>query len=450
MKCEDYINLSNDKEIICLSNLDGIHFYDIINFQLLFKLNPLRIGLVGIASKCKIFYNSQIIAFIIIENLFSSSKDEQLIILSEKKRQSLVLYDMKNYEIIGKIAMKDSVEINDFLITKFFIIIKLEHINKVLLFKTANLTYFKTLENIDLGTIAYDDEYFFKRKKNIFDEENISNIEYKNKMNKCILAYKDNKNERNIIRHQFVFNEDKTQVLGDRKKNVELELNTSGIKYLGLISSFLIVSSAFGNKIHIYDLLTGFFKYCLILGNFPYDISEIHLDNKKKIISIITNNKYLKLYKLNKLRKKCNCGFHPDSDISKTEERGIFAKFKHKLGYGRDDFLCRFKVNEKDFDMKYNSTLIYFDKNDNKNNSLYVFQLNKNCKKLKFDRKKEKDMLVIEELTLPDYSINKEILDLNNKNTDENKINFLDDFEIIDIDAEKEDEKALENKNNNI
>ena len=71
---------------------------------------------------------------------------------------------MKNYEIIGKIAMKDSVEINDFLITKFFIIIKLEHINKVLLFKTANLTYFKTLENIDLGNIAYDDEYFFKRK----------------------------------------------------------------------------------------------------------------------------------------------------------------------------------------------------------------------------------------------------------------------------------------------
>ena len=450
MKCEDYINLSNDKEIICLSNLDGIHFYDIINFQLLFKLNPLRIGLVGIASKCKIFYNSQIIAFIIIENLFSSSKDEQLIILSEKKRQSLVLYDMKNYEIIGKISMKDSVEINDFLITKFFIIIKLEHINKVLLFKTANLTYFKALENIDLGTIAYDDEYFFKRKKNIFDEENISNIEYKNKMNKCILAYKDNKNERNIIRHQFVFNEDKTQVLGDRKKNVELELNTSGIKYLGLISSFLIVSSAFGNKIHIYDLLTGFFKYCLILGNFPYDISEIHLDNKKKIISIITNNKYLKLYKLNKLRKKCNCGFHPDNDISKTEERGVFAKFKHKLGVGRDDFLCRFKVNEKDFDMKYNSTLIYFDKNDNKNNSLYIFQLNKNCKKLKFDRKKEKDMLVIEELTLPDYSINKEILDLNNKNTDENKINFLDDFEIIDIDSEKEDENALENKNNNI
>ena len=450
MKCEDYINLSNDKEIICLSNLDGIHFYDIINFQLLFKLNPLRIGLVGIASKCKIFYNSQIIAFIIIENLFSSSKDEQLIILSEKKRQSLVLYDMKNYEIIGKIAMKDSVEINDFLITKFFIIIKLEHINKVLLFKTANLTYFKALENIDLGTIAYDDEYFFKRKKNILDEENISNIEYKNKMNKCILAYKDNKNERNIIRHQFVFNEDKTQVLGDRKKNVELELNTSGIKYLGLISSFLIVSSAFGNKIHIYDLLTGLFKYCLIIGNFPYDISEIHLDNKKKIISIITNNKYLKLYKLNKLRKKCNCGFHPDNDISKTEERGVFAKFKHKLGVGRDDFLCRFKVNEKDFDMKYNSTLIYFDKNDNKNNSLYIFQLNKNCKKLKFDRKKEKDMLVIEELTLPDYSINKEILDLNNKNTDENKINFLDDFEIIDIDSEKEDEKALENKNNNI
>ena len=442
MKCLDYINLSQDQEIICLSNLDGIQIYDIINFQLLFKLNPLRIGLKGIVSKSKIFYNSQIIAFIILESSEFSAK-EQLIntINNSSERQSLVLYDMKNYEILGKITMKSSVEIRDFLITKFFIIIMIENTNKVFLFKTANLEYFKTLTNVDLGTIAYSDEY--KKNKNINDKQNIINIDYKSKMNKCILAYRDYKNKRNIIRHQFIFNEDKSKVLGDRKKNLEIELNSSGIRYLGLISSFLIVSSAYGNKIHIYDLLNGRFKYCLILGNFPYDISEIHLDNKQKIFSIITNNKYLRLYKLNRLRKLCYCALHPDREISKEEERGIFEKFKHKIGYGRDDFLCRYKINYNDFDMKYNSTLIYFDKNNKKNDSIYTIQLNKNCKKLKFDRKKTKDMIVVEEITLPEYTINKEII-YNNQNIDENnnkdekknKINLLDDFEIIDYDTE--------------
>ena len=88
-----------------------------------------------------------------------------------------------------------------------------------------------------------------------------------------------------------------------------------------------------------------------------------------------------------------------------NEERGVFDKFKHKLGMGRNDFLCRYKVNISVFDMKDNKTLIFFDKACN--DSLYVIQLNKNVKKLKFDRKKSKEMNVLMELTLPKYTINK-------------------------------------------
>ncbi len=73
-----------------------------------------------------------------------------------------------------------------------------------------------------------------------------------------------------------------------RERNIEVAFNSNGIRYFELVSSFLLVSSSFGNKVHLYDAATGEFKYCLFLGNFPYEISGLHLDNKEKIISIIT------------------------------------------------------------------------------------------------------------------------------------------------------------------
>ena len=61
--------------------------------------------------------------------------------------------------------MKDFVEINDFLITKYFIIIMIENKNKALLFKTSNLEYFKTISNVELGNISYTDEFTKPSKK---------------------------------------------------------------------------------------------------------------------------------------------------------------------------------------------------------------------------------------------------------------------------------------------
>jgi len=83
--------------------------------------------------KAKMLYNSQIIAFTIIETQAADTKQQILLYNESKiKKHSLVIYDMKNYEIIGKITMKEFVEINDFLITKYFIIIMIENKNKAL------------------------------------------------------------------------------------------------------------------------------------------------------------------------------------------------------------------------------------------------------------------------------------------------------------------------------
>jgi hypothetical protein len=420
----DYINYSKDEQIICLANKDGIQIYDTKKFELLMKLDPFRVGLSGDVYKAKLFYNSQIIAFSIIETQEAGSK-QQIVLYNDSKikKHSLVIYDLKNYEIIGKITMKNFVEINDFLVTKYFIIIMIENKNKALLFKTSNLEYFKTISNVELGNIAYSDDYFKTVRPSKKKGKNAKGAEKKEvpepPKHQCVIAYQDFTNKKNIVLMEILFNESDTKILGVKSTNIEIDFNSTGLKYVGIVSSYLIVSSAVGNKVHMYDIETASLKYCLFLGNFPYEISGLHLDNKLKILSIVTNNKYLKLYKLNKLNKQCKCHSHSDEKVSMNEERGVFDKFKHKLGVGRNDFLCRYKVNINVFDMKDNKTLVFFDKNCN--DALYIVQLNKSVKKLKFDRKKSKEMNVLMELDLPKYTVNKNDLRAMSKIQEEEK-----------------------------
>ena len=409
----DYITYSKDEKLICRTSQHGLYIYDTANFELLFKLDPYRIGLSGDITKSKLLFNTRIIAFSIIESHSAHSKEEGILYNDSKiKQHSLVIYDLENYEVIGKISMKNFVEINDFIITKYFIIIMVEKKNKCLIFKTSNLEYFKTITNAELGKIVYSDDYYipkYKSKKikkggknkdkEIKQEDNII------KQNKCVLAYQDSNNEKLIHFIDCIFNEDGTKVLGIKNRNIEVDLNSNKVKSFAFVSSYLLVSSSFGNKVHLYNIETGEFKYCLTLGNFPYEISGLHFDNKEKIISIITNNKYIKLYKLNKLNLRCKCASHNDEKISMNQTRGMLDKFKHKLGVGRNDFLCRYKINIKEFDMKDNKTLVFFDKNVN--DVLFLVQNNKVIKRLKFDRKKHRDMILLYEATLPKYTVNK-------------------------------------------
>ena len=414
----DGITYSQDEQLICLTNKDGIQIFDTKNFEMLLKLNQFVVGLQGDVYKAKIFNNSNILAFTIIESHTAESKNQKIIYNDSKiKVHSLVIYDLKNFEIIGKISMKNFIEIDDFLITKYLIVIMLEKKNKALLFKTSTLEYFMTITDAELGRVTYNDDYYEppispskkkKNAKNVKKDKNAKTEEQKEESelnkNMCVLAYQDSLNKKQVVLMEFLFGNDPSKILGVKKKKIEIQLNSSELKYVGLLSKYLVVSSSLGNKVHMYDPITGEFKYCLFLGNFPYEISGLHLDNKQKIISIVTNNKYLKLYKLNKLNKKCNCHSHKDEKVSMNEERGVFDKFKHKLGVGRNDFLCRFKVNVKGFDMKDNKTLILFDRK--RNDLVYIIQLNKTVKELLFDRKKNKDMSLVKNTVLKEPSAN--------------------------------------------
>ena len=204
----DYITYSKDEELICRTSQHGLNIYDTNNFELLFKLDPYRIGLSGDVTKAKLLYNTRVIAFSIIETKSAHSKEEEIVYNDSKiKKHSLVIYDLNEYEIIGKITMKNFVEINDFLITKYFIIIMIENKNKALLFKTSNLEYFKTITNAELGKIVYSDDYYithYKSKKMQKDKKEIKKEgEINIKQNKCIIAYQDSNNKKYIFNENY-------------------------------------------------------------------------------------------------------------------------------------------------------------------------------------------------------------------------------------------------------
>ena len=225
--------------------------------------------------------------------------------------------------------------------------------------------------------------------------------------NRCILAYIDYSKDNIVILNEYIWSDDYTKVLGFKITALAIYFNSIRIKQLELVSNYLIVVSNLGNKIHIYDIKTSDFKYCLYLGNFFYEVSGLNMDNKKEIISVITNNKYLKLYKLNQLDVVCKCNNHDDEKVSLKENRTIFENFVHNLKIGRNDIFCRYKINFNNKDIKDNKTLIYFDDNDDE--SLYLIEMNKTVIKLKFDRNKD-NIQVTEVITLPKYAMIKDEL----------------------------------------
>ena len=106
--------------------------------------------------------------------------------------------------------------------------------------------------------------------------------------------------------------------------------------------------------------------YCIaFLGDFPYDLSGIRLNNDKTILSIITNNKYVKLFKLDQVSKKCACLWHDDLKVSFTKKRSIFDVIKHKINSGKTPLLCKYKINYEEKDQLRNESIVIFDEQNN-------------------------------------------------------------------------------------
>ena len=234
------------------------------------------------------------------------------------------------------------------------------------------------------------------------DKEHEKN-ENLNKQNEhfCILAYQDYKNKKEVVLIEYKLDSSRKNILDHRKRTFIPNFNAVGVKFIYLIESYLLISSNIGNKLHIYDVSNFKLLHCIFLGDFPYDLTGIRLNNDKTIISVITNNKYIKLYKLNLLSKKCLCLSHDDTKVSFNKKRNIFEVIKHKINSGITPFWCKFKINFDDNDQMNNDSVVIFDENNNR--LLYVVQKNCTLKKFDFDPSRPNNMRLSKTMKLSEF-----------------------------------------------
>lgn len=414
MEYVENISFTDDGQVICITTKYGILVFETTKIAFELKIDDLPREFTNKISNCKFLKNTRIIGFIYHEK----SKEEQKKVEIRKRTsskiqiendQTLVILDIEYNKVLGRIKVKG--RIDDYELTQNFIIIKKRALNKVFLFKTMTFEYFATIDNVNLGKIRFNesiqieglnkisnnniknnDNIDTSSKDNKDSDNNINKIniinekENKNKSEKnhfCILAYQDFKNKREVVLIEYMLDNSRRNILNHRKRTFVPNFNSMGVKFIYLIESYLLISSNVGNKVHIYDVHNLSLLHCIFLGYFPYDLSGIRLNNDKTILSIITNNKYVKLFKLGQVSKKCSCLWHDELQVSFTKKRSIFDVIKHKINSGKTPLLCKYKINYEEKDQMYNDSIVIFDQDNNE--IMWVVQKNCNLKKFRFD-----------------------------------------------------------------
>lgn len=433
MEYKENISCTDDGQIICITTKYGILLFETTKLAFELKIDSLPNEITNKISNCKLLCNTRILGFIYHEknkeeNNLKEEKKNDLRKRSSSRNliendETLVIIDIEYNKILGRIKIKG--KIDDYELTKNFIIIKKKALNKVFLFKTITLEYFMTIDNVNLGKIRYNENIKIEGLNKINNKINIINTDSidtssstkdndsDNNLNKiinenqsetnhfCMLAYQDFKNKREVVLIEYMLDNSRKNILNHRKRTFIPNFNAVGVKFIYLIESYLLISSNIGNKVHIYDVHNFTLLHCIFLGDFPYDLSGIRLNNDKSILSIITNNKYIKLFKLNQVSKKCTCLWHDDTKVSFTKKRSIFDVIKHKINSGKTPILCKYKINYEEKDQMNNDSIVIFDENNN--GIMWVIQKNCSLKKFIFDPNIPKTIKLDKNLKLSEF-----------------------------------------------
>ena len=433
MEYKENISCTDDGQIICITTKYGILLFETTKLAFELKIDSLPKEIINKISNCKLLCNTRILGFIYHEknkeeNNLKEEKKNDLRKRSSSRNliendETLVIIDIEYNKILGRIKIKG--KIDDYELTKNFIIIKKKALNKVFLFKTITLEYFMTIDNVNLGKIRYNENIKIEGLNKINNKNNLINTDSidtssstkdndsDNNLNKiinenqsetnhfCMLAYQDFKNKREVVLIEYMLDNSRKNILNHRKRTFIPNFNAVGVKFIYLIESYLLISSNIGNKVHIYDVHNFTLLHCIFLGDFPYDLSGIRLNNDKSILSIITNNKYIKLFKLNQVSKKCTCLWHDDTKVSFTKKRSIFDVIKHKINSGKTPILCKYKINYEEKDQMNNDSIVIFDENNN--GIMWVIQKNCSLKKFIFDPNIPKTIKLDKNLKLSEF-----------------------------------------------
>ena len=275
------------------------------------------------------------------------------------QNNEIIFFDDYFKKKIASFKLKNEYIMNFYTCKNLIIIIT---INKLIIIELISLKVIDIIEDI-----AYNDKILSFNSLNNY-------IAYRKAIDRktlCINIYKDEKN--------FITS----------RKSIKINTNFDFIQIFQFSPSgkYIVVSSIFGNKIHIYNTADGNLKNCFFLGPKIQTFERIFFSEKKpNYLLFIKNDKNLNVYKLGKYKDKeinykCICNLDNDQDlvnrISQFEEQnqGNSNKINRSLSKNKN-------IKEPHVFTDFDERLLFGDFDRNKHKDIVL--INKKGKLFKY------------------------------------------------------------------
>ena len=273
------IRYNQDFRLLILSTSKGYRIFSTSNLKLISEENE-TIYSFGDIHIADLYYSSQLV--FLLPTMFNKDyKNNEIIIFDD--------YFQKK---------KGTFKLNNDYINNFFISKDLMFITTSKNIIVVELFSLKVIEIIE--DIAYNDKI----------------ISY-NQFN--YLAYSMQSDRKAI--HVNYFKSDNNRIISKYKKKIITNFDFIQIIQFSPSGDKIVAVSIYGNKVHIYDSISGKLKNCIFFGPKIQSIGKIFFSEKKpNYLLIIRNDKMFNIYKLGKAKEKdqipkCICNIDNDKDL---------------------------------------------------------------------------------------------------------------------------------------
>ena len=346
------IRYNQDYSLLVIATSKGYKIFSSLTYKSLEEKNE-EINNFDDIHVADTYYSSSIV--ILLPSKFNKNyQNNEIIFFDDYFKKKIASFKLKNEYIMNFYTCKNLI-----------IIIT---INKLIIIELISLKVIDIIEDI-----AYNDKILS------FNSSNNS-IAYTKAIDRKTLYINIYKDEKNFI---------------TSRKSIKINTNFDFIQIFQFSPSgkYIVVSSIFGNKIHIYNTADGNLKNCFFLGPKIQTFERIFFSEKKpNYLLFIKNDKNLNVYKLGKYKDKeinykCICNLDNDQDlvnrISQFEEQnqGNSNKINRSLSKNKN-------IKEPHVFTDFDERLLFGDFDRNKHKDIVL--INKKGKLFKYHFNKKK------------------------------------------------------------
>ena len=341
------IRYNQDFNLLILGTSKGYRIFSTSNFKLVGEDNE-AINKFGDIHIADLYYSSRLV-FLLPSKYNKNYQNNELII-----------FDDYFQKIIGSFKFKKE-EINNYFISKDIIFIIT--LKCIIVLELCSLKIIEIIEGI-----AYNDKII-----------STNSLNY--------LAYSKNSDIKTIYIEYF--KSENNKIIALKRKKIVTNFDFIQVIQFSPLGDKIAIVSIFGNKVHIYDTVSGELKNCIFFGPKIQTIEKLFFSEKKpNYLLFIRNDKVFKIYKIGKIKEKeqlqkCICNIDNDQDlltrISEIDQKNpgpskprSYSKTKNiKEPHAYSNFDNRLLFG--DFDRNKHKDLLFI----NKDGKLFKYHFNK-------------------------------------------------------------------------